>query len=179
MRPSRTAAVISAALLVVTFVPSTALARPVSVYTVDWTVSTGSGSVSLDLIVGEDGHGDAHFRWTSFEATTCGGSPDLATFMVTAHDSVMGSSFSVDRKLTSFHWTGDIEVSVVQTECGTTVTSNEIWTFDVSGSSTDRIRRSRSEGTRLLTTTLDPLTLTIDGVSHNGPGLLSKAVSRG
>lgn len=178
MRPIRTATALAFALVAVSLAPAVAQAKPVSTYLLESSHVSGMTTTSLDLVVAEDGSSVVHLQRTEVGFATCSGVTSVSTTLVTANDSVAPVAFGVDRKLASFEWTGVVEVSVAESACGQTVTSVEVWTLHVVGTSSDRLSRSRIDGTRTLTSTLSPLAVSASTWSYDGVGLLTESIAR-
>lgn len=178
MRPIRTATALAFALLAVSLAPAVAHAKPVSTYLLASNHVSGPTSTSVALEVAEDGSSVVHLQRTEFTAVTCDGATSVGTTLVTVNDSVVATTFVVDRKLASFEWSGVVEVSVSESACGQTVASVEVWTLELQGTSSDRLRRSRIDGARTLTSTLSPLTVSAGTWSYDGVGLLTESIAR-
>ena len=178
MRPRRKATALLSAVVALSLVPAIAHAKPVSTYSLVSTHTSGSTTTSIDLEMAEDGSAVVHLQRTGFTTASCGGVPTLSTTIVTAYDSVVPTTFVVDRKLTDFEWTGVVTVAVSENTCGARVTSVEQWTLHLVGSAVDRLSRSRIDGTRTLTSTLSPLTVSASTWSYEGVGLLTESIAR-
>lgn len=166
------------ALVAVSLAPAVAQAKPVSTYVLESSHASGTTSTSLAVDIAEDGSSVVHLQRLSFTPVVCGGAPSLATTLVTANGSVVPTTFVVDRRLASFEWTGVVEVSVSESACGETVDSVEEWTLQLVGTSSDRLSRSRVDGTRTLTSTLSPLAVSASTWSYDGVGSLTESIGR-
>jgi hypothetical protein len=183
MTHSRRTAVLLMALTLTLIAPGAATARPISVYELFHSQGAGSQFTSFSLELDEAESATMHFSHGRFELIDCAGEMGTRTTAAEANGSVHTLAFSVDRKLSSFAWSGTVEVTEsVTTYCPqtgqTTTTLSDDWAFEVSGTASDRLNRARLNGDRLLTSTLDHLTVGIEGSSYEGVGLLSQITSR-
>jgi hypothetical protein len=184
MTHSHRLTVLLTALTLVLVTPGVATAKPVSTYTLTHSHSTGLESRSLELTLDENGAGTLHFTHGSFELIDCDGEVGSRTSTASANGEVTSAEFSVDRKLSSFAWSGTVEVTAsVTTSCpgagNQTETTTDAWYFAIHGTASDRLSRTRSDGDRILSSTLDELTVEIQGSSYDGVGMLRETISRG
>jgi hypothetical protein len=183
MTHSRRTAVLLMALTLTLTAPAAASARPISVYELFHTQGTGAQFTSFLLELDEAESATMHFSHGGFELIDCAGEMGTRTTAAEANGPVHTLAFSVDRKLSSFAWSGTVEVTEsVSTYCPqtghTTTTVSGAWAFEVSGAASDRLNRARMNGDRVLTSTLDHLTVGIEGSTYEGVGLLSQITSR-
>ncbi|HSJ27470.1 MAG TPA: hypothetical protein VLB67_04620 [Acidimicrobiia bacterium] len=184
MTHSRRLTVLLTAMTLVLVTPIAATAKPVSSYTLTHTQSSGLQTTSFELTLDEAGNGTLHFDHISFELIDCGDEIGSRTSTASYDGQVTSDEFSLDRKLSSFVWSGAVEVETeVTTSCsdaGLQVGPTAVaWDFSVVGTASDRLGRTRVDGARVLSSTLDDLTVEIDGSSYNGVGLLQETISRG
>ena len=183
MTHSRRTAALLMALTLTLIAPSAAAARPITVY--ELTHSQGSSTQFTAFALELDGTQSAtmQFTRTVFEWIYCASEMGTRTTLTEANGPVQTLAFSVERKLDSFVWSGTVGVTEsVTTYCPetghTTTTVSDTLAIEVSGTASDRMTRSRLNGDRVLTSTLDPLTVAIEGISYEGVGLLSQITSR-
>lgn len=184
MKRSHRTTILATALALLFVIPGVAAAKPVSTYEVTQSQFGALQTSSFVLTLDELGAGTLHFYASSFELIECAdGSTGSITSTTSANGPVTGSEFSVDKKLSSFVWNGTVHVdSTVVTYCQSTghlsETVSGTETFEINGSASERVRRSRVNGDRVLTSTLDTLTFETPLVTYTGAGILTETISR-
>lgn len=164
--------------------PGVASAKPTSTYELFFSQSNGVRSSSFRLTVDETQSGVLHLAQRGFEMITCpDGQPGSVTSNYSANGPVATLEFAVDRKLSTFHWRGSVEVTrSVSTFCPATGLVTEAVSgsgvFEATGSSSDRVVRSREGAARVLTSVLDSLTFETPTSAFNGVGTLTETISR-
>ena len=170
-------------LAVVLAIPVAAGAKPASSYELTTSYSGVGSSGSSKVVFDEFGNAHVAFLRTEVEFISCGTTSGVVTTSWVVDALVVDSEVWVSRKLDDLHITGSVPViKTVSTFCPQTgmveqsSTSNA--TVVLEGSAPDRLRRARLNGARVLSSTLDPLTLSLAELGWTGVGMLRETISK-
>jgi hypothetical protein len=170
-------------LAVIMAIPVAAAAKPVSSFVLS--MSSAAPGTLVSVVVEFDDLGVSHlgFSHTEFEVIACATGPGTVSTARVASGPAEESDIAVSRKLDDVAITVEAQVSkTVSTYCPETgmveqsLTFTE--TFELQGVSEERLRRARVNGARVLSSTLDPLTLTTSELSLTGVGMLTETISK-
>jgi hypothetical protein len=183
MKTAPRLAVLSTTLAVAMTIPVAAIAKPVSTYELRTSFVVDGYSGSVVVAVDEAGASDIHFQMSRFEMVNCDGVLGTVTSTWSAEGSADEVEFSVNRKLDAVGWSGTAPVSVtVSTYCPDTgiveQAETTTGTFAFDGTSSEKVSRTRIDGNRVLSSTLDVLALSVPGLSTVGVGQLTETISK-
>ena len=176
-------AVLVTTLAVAMTIPVAAIAKPVSTYELKSSFVVDGYSGSVVVTVDEAGASDIHFQMSTFEMLDCDGAFGTVTSTWLAEGFADEVEFSVNRKLDAVVWIGTASVSVtVSTYCPDTGILEQVetttGTFAFDGTSSQRVTRTRIDGNRVLSSTLDVLVLSVPELSTVGVGQLTETISK-
>ena len=169
-------------LTVIMAIPVAAGAKPTSSFVLAMS-GTAGGAVSVEVEFDDVGVSNFHFQHTEVQFIVCStGSGTVITNRV-ADGPAVASEVAVTRKLDDLTITGSVQVSqTISTYCTETglVEQSSLSTesFELAGVATERLRRARLNGARVLSSTLDPLTFSLSDLSVTGVGMLTETITK-
>ena len=172
-----------AGLAVMLAIPVSAVAKPTSSFVVSMSASPGTSQYSVEVDFDELGVSSFDLVHTEVAFIPCLEGSGIETTTRAAAGPVDVSSVSVSRNLASLSISGSTSVSTtVSTYCPETglveQTSIATGTFELDGVASERLRRGRLNGDRVLSSTLSPLRLAMPDLSVTGVGLLTETISK-
>lgn len=170
-------------LAVIMAIPAAAAAKPTSSFVLVMSSSGGGTSVSVEVEFDDLGVSHFGFSHTEFELIACATGPGSVTIARVVDGQAEASDVAVSRKLDDVTITVVAQMSkTVSTYCPDTgmveQSSSTTETFELQGVADERLRRARLNGARVLSSTLDPLTLTTSELNLTGIGMLTETISK-
>ncbi|HVR33215.1 MAG TPA: hypothetical protein VMS74_10975 [Acidimicrobiia bacterium] len=170
-------------LAVVMAIPVAAAAKPASSFELSMSYSNPNSQASFTVDFDELGNAHFSFARTEVAIVSCAAVSGLTTTSWVVDAPLSDSEVWVSRKLDDLLITGSVPVTRTVSEfCPETGlvehSTTSIETVVLEGSSPDRLRRARMDGARVLSSTLDPLTLSLAELGWSGVGILRETISK-
>ena len=170
-------------LAVIMAIPVAAAAKPTSSFVLAMSGTAGGSLVSVEVEFDEVGVSNFRFQHTEVQFIACSVGSGTVTTTRAADGPVVASDVVVSRKLDDVAINGSVQVGqTVSTYCPETglveQSSSSTEAFELAGVASERLRRARLNGARVLSSTLDPLTFSLSDLSVTGVGMLTETITK-